>query len=143
MSAIHYKLIFAVLLLFGLRLPLLKSFSSTLMGPVYICFLAIAGTGRDFSRGMADSINQLLNIFSLSTYVFYIAAVLYLFYCIVRLSKGLLKSSGSAERLLGFVSRSLHGGQGLQTPCCTYAECCAPLPLSWVYVYVGLTMEKR
>ncbi len=61
-SAKHYKFIFALLLLFGLSLPLSKSLNSILMGLVYISFLAKAFLDRDFRKGLADSINQPLTI---------------------------------------------------------------------------------
>ena len=61
-SAVHYKLIFAVLLLFGLSLPLSKSVNSALIGLVYLYFLAIAFFYSDFRKGIAGSINQPLTI---------------------------------------------------------------------------------
>lgn len=61
-SAVHYKLIFAVLLLFGLSLPLSKSLNSILIGLVYIYFLAMAFFYSDFRKGMAGIINQPLTI---------------------------------------------------------------------------------
>ncbi|MEC4684156.1 MAG: O-antigen ligase family protein [Nitrospirota bacterium] len=61
-SEAHYKFIFAVLLLFGLSLPLSKSFNSVLMGLVYIYSLAMAFFCRDFRKAIACSINQPLTI---------------------------------------------------------------------------------